>query len=91
MALLFEWDPKKAQSNLVKHKVSFEEASSIFSDENSITIDDPQHSVIEKRSITLGLSYLERLLVVVHTERNGRIRIISSRLASRVERNQYEV
>lgn len=91
MALLFEWDPKKAQSNLVKHKVSFEEASSIFSDENSITIDDPRHSVIEKRSITLGLSYLERLLVVVHTERNGRIRVISSRLASRVERNQYEV
>lgn len=67
MALLFEWDPKKAQSNLVKHKVSFEEASSIFSDENSINIDDPRHSVIEKRSITLGLSYLERLLVVVHT------------------------
>jgi uncharacterized protein len=91
MELIFEWDKNKAQTNLIKHKVSFEEAASIFADENSITIDDPAHSLSEKRSITLGLSFAKRILVAVHTERNGNIRIISARLASRKERVQYGV
>jgi uncharacterized protein len=67
MALVFEWDENKARVNFVKHSVSFEEASSIFSDENSITIDYPEHSKHEKRFITLGLSYKRRMLVAVHT------------------------
>lgn len=89
MALLFEWDKKKAIANLEKHKVSFEEAATIFADDNSLTIDDPDHSVQEIRNITIGSSFHERVLVVVHTDRKEKIRIISSRLASRKERQLY--
>jgi uncharacterized protein len=89
MGLIFEWDVDKANLNLSKHKISFEDASSIFADGNSITIDDPFHSIVEKREITIGLSTLNHLLVVVHTGRNGKIRIISARMASRKEREQY--
>lgn len=60
MAFLFEWDTDKAGANLTKHGVSFEEASTLFADENSLTIDDASHSIREKRSITLGLSLNER-------------------------------
>ncbi len=89
MELLFEWDKNKAQTNLIKHHVSFEEAATVFGDENSLTINDPAHSVVEKRFITLGISEMKRLLVVVHTDRNDRLRIISARLASKKERQQY--
>ena len=91
MALIFEWDRTKAQINLGKHKVSFEEASSLFADKNSITIDDPVHSLNEERFITIGLSFEKRLLVAVYTERSDKIRIISARLASRKEKKQYGV
>ena len=88
--LTFEWDADKAGSNLAKHGVSFEEAATVFGDPLSITIPDPAHSQTEMRFIILGRSHLERLLVVIHTERGDNIRIISARHASRRERNDYE-
>lgn len=89
MALTFEWDTNKAKTNFEKHGIFFEEAATLFADENSITIDDPVHSLNEKRSITIGLTFKRKLLVAVHTERNGKIRIISARSASRKEKKQY--
>jgi uncharacterized DUF497 family protein len=86
----FEWDPNKAARNLRAHKVSFEEASTALEDELSLTGDDPDHSVAEVRQITFGVSSTGRLLVVSHTERGERIRIISARLATRTERKFYE-
>jgi uncharacterized protein len=86
----FEWDPKKAAINLRKHRVSFEEAATTLEDELSLTGDDPDHSAVEGRLITFGVSSMGRLLVVSHTERGERIRIISARLATRVERELYE-
>ena len=86
----FAWDPKKAASNLRDHKVTFEEASSIFGDSLAITFNDPDHSEGESRLITFGLSEQGRLLVVSHTERRGVVRIISARRATRAERRIYE-
>lgn len=86
----FEWNPQKAQSNLQKHGVSFEEAVTVFGDPLAVTIDDPDHSVGEMRCMTLGVARSQRLLVVVHTERNNQIRLISARLATRRERINYE-
>lgn len=86
----FEWDQEKAVSNLLKHGVSFEEAATVFSDFLSTTIPDPLHSEVEDRFITMGVSSTQRLLVVVHTDREDRIRLISARLATRYERKQYE-
>ena len=86
----FEWDPKKATINLRAHKVSFEEAATALEDELSLTGDDPDHSTVEARQITFGNSSAGRVLVVSHTERGGRIRIISARVATRVERKLYE-
>ena len=85
-----EWDPKKAKSNLRKHKVSFEEAVTAVSDPLSKTGADPDHSVTEDRFITFGVSIRGRLLVVAHTEEHETIRIISARLASKRERKLYE-
>jgi len=90
MGLLFEWDSRKARSNKKKHGITFEEASTVFADILSITIDDPVHSVDEDRFVTVGTSVKERLIVVVHTEHNDLIRIISARKATRHERKQYE-
>ena len=90
MGLLFEWDERKAEQNLDKHGVSFEEASMVFGDTLSVTIDDPLHSMREQRCVTLGHSTKPRLLVVVHTSRSGRIRLISARVATRHERSTYE-
>ena len=78
MALTFEWDRRKAASNLQKHGVSFEEAATAFGDPLSVTIQDPDHSEEEERFILLGRSETERLLTVVHTERGDTIRIISA-------------
>ncbi len=86
----FEWDPKKANSNLRKHQVSFEEASSALSDPMAATGADPDHSIGEFRYITFGISERGRLLVVSHTEQSDTIRIISARLASRREKKIYE-
>jgi len=89
MGLLFEWDENKAKSNFIKHGIPFEEAATVFADENSLTIDDPVHSETENRLITLGKSHTGKLLVIVHTVRGNKIRIISARVASRKERTQY--
>jgi len=90
MPLSFEWNAHKAKSNLVKHDVSFEEASTVFADTLSLTIPDPAHSQVEDRWIVLGRSHKGNLLVVVHVERGDNIRIISARRASRRERKGYE-
>ena len=90
MSLIFEWDPQKAESNLRKHGISFDEASSAFADVFSITIQDPLHSETEDRFILLGHSCKARLVVVVHIERGDRIRIISARRATFSERSTYE-
>ena len=86
----FEWDKEKAESNLQKHGVSFEEAATVFFDPLSLTIPDPLHSDEESRFVIIGLSNQQRQLVVVHSERDDRIRIISARLATASERKKYE-
>jgi uncharacterized DUF497 family protein len=90
MALAFEWDEEKARQNLKKHRVSFEEASTVFADPLALTIPDPLHSEEEDRFINLGESHRRRLLVVVFTERGDKIRIISAGAATRRERKDYE-
>ncbi|MEW6286608.1 MAG: BrnT family toxin [Chloroflexota bacterium] len=86
----FEWDPDKAQRNLQKHEVSFEEASSVFDDPLFITLLDDEHSDDEERYITVGILNKNRLLLVAHTDRNNRIRIISARKATKNEEKFYE-
>jgi uncharacterized DUF497 family protein len=90
MALEFEWDRVKAEANLKEHGVSFDEATTVFRDTLSITIADPDHSDSEDRFIDIGMSHRMQLLVVSYTERKDRIRIISARRATRVERKSYE-
>ncbi len=90
MSALFEWDEDKAKSNRRKHRVGFDEAQTVFLDELSITQPDPQHSQKEERLIIFGMSNKPRLLVVSFTERGQKIRLISARKATRVERKQYE-
>ena len=86
----FEWDNKKATSNLQKHGVSFDEAVSVFGDAMALTFSDTDNSEIEDRSRTYGMSNAARLLVVIHTERRNSIRIISARKATRYEKGIYE-
>lgn len=86
----FDWDPHKARSNLRKHGVSFDEAVTALFDDYSLTGDDPDHSSKEDRYITFGISSAGRLLVVVHTDQNSQVRIISARLATLSERKLYE-
>jgi uncharacterized DUF497 family protein len=90
MALLFEWDLKKARGNLTRHGISFDEASTVFRDPFSMTVADPLHSEGEERFVLIGQSQRGRMLVVVHMERGDRIRIISARLATSKERKRYE-
>ncbi len=90
MPLEFTWDRAKAIANLKKHDVSFEEASTAFGDPLSITVPDPDHSEDETRFVLVGQAFQGKLLVVVHSEREGGIRIISAREASRRERRDYE-
>jgi uncharacterized protein len=90
MKLNFEWDEEKAKANLKKHRVSFDEATTVFIDPFSITIPDHDHSVDEQRYIDLGSSDKGRVLVVVYTERGSNIRIISCRKATSSERKLYE-
>lgn len=87
---MFEWDRSKALSNLQKHGVSFDEAKTVFEDPLSSTIDDPIHSSYEDRFVIIGLSSNGRLLIVVHTDRDGNIRIISAREATGQEQRAYE-
>jgi hypothetical protein len=90
MRLTFEWDEEKAGTNLKKHKVSFDEGATVFSDPLSITIPDPDHSVNEHRFIDIGSSDRGRVLVVGYTERGANTRIISCRKATPTERRLYE-
>ncbi len=89
--LHFAWDPAKAAANVAKHGVSFEEASTVFSDEAGLLLDDPEHSASEDRFLLLGLSARLRVLVVVHCyrETDSVIRLISARRADRLEREVY--
>lgn len=86
----FEWDRAKAQRNLRKHGVSFDEAVTVFYDSLSVTFDDPYHSADESRLITIGYSTQGRLLLVAHTERDATVRIISARRATARERERHE-
>ncbi len=86
----FDWDAGKADVNLRKHGVSFDEASTAFFDGLSVTGRDPDHSIGEHRLVTFGLSYPGKLLVIAHVERDDVIRIISARKATRAERRVYE-
>jgi len=88
--MVFEWDTRKSAANLRKHGVSFAEAGTVFGDELSITVPDPDHSDKEDRFITIGWSNLHRLLMVAHTDRGENIRIISARELTKVERKEYE-
>jgi uncharacterized DUF497 family protein len=91
MPIQFEWDPDKSESNLAKHGVRFDEATSVFSDPLSLTIGDPLHSGPGRdRFVTIGMSFRGRALGVVHSDQGDSIRIISARLASRRERATYE-
>jgi uncharacterized protein len=88
--MIFEWNPDKAAKNLRDHGVSFHEAATVFGDRMSVTVFDPDHLKEEDRYITIGLSNRRRLLIVAHTERGDRIRIISARELTRAERVAYE-
>jgi len=90
LALSFAWDDKKAKSNLLKHKISFEEASTAFADDLSITIENPSHSKNENRLILIGKSIYFKTLIVVHLEQTDSIRIISARKATKKEQKFYE-
>jgi len=90
MGIEFEWDPAKAEANLRKHGISFEDAATAFFDALSLTVPDPLHSEGEARLVLLGLTRTNRLVVVAHVDRGARIRLISARPATRKERRQYE-
>jgi len=89
--MIVEWDDEKAKTNKREHPgVTFEEASSVFDDPLALTIDDPDHSVLEYRFLTLGESDVGRLLIVSYTERKRIIHIISARKPTRKERRDYK-
>jgi uncharacterized DUF497 family protein len=93
MALRFEWDPDKARRNVGKHRLTFEEATTAFEDDRSVTMPDPTHSVGEERFLLLGRTSRGRIVVVAFTGRSAdidTIRLISARLADRGERHDYE-
>ena len=86
----FEWNHEKAVLNFKKHGISFDEAVSMFFDPLAATFDDPDHSLDERRLITIGYSTQDRLLVVCHTERSGSVRLISARRATKREKKRHE-
>jgi uncharacterized protein len=89
--VIYEWDPRKAAANLKKHRVSFREAVTVFLDPFAITFDDPEHSVDERRFVTIGTSAKHRVVFLAHADRGeDRIRIISARTATRTERHAYQ-
>jgi hypothetical protein len=92
MDVEFTWDQGKARSNERKHGIAFEEAVTVFVDENALLIPDPEHSSGEERFLILGMSFKLRILIVCHCYRQQEeiVRIISARKASRSERKQYE-
>ena len=86
MKLIFEWDEVKARRNVRKHKVGFDEGKTIFNDPSCSTYPDIHNPETEERYVSIGLSHRDRVLVLIHSERNGRIRIISCRKATAHER-----
>lgn len=90
MGYIFEWDPVKAEANVRKHGVTFDEASTVFGDPLNLWMADPDHSHDENRSLLLGMSNRRKLLVVAFAERPPRTRLISARRATRHERRRYE-
>jgi len=86
----FEWDPGKDRQNRRKHRVSFQEAATVFGDPLALTYPDPDHSTSEQRFITVGVSSADRLLIVAHVDRGEDIRIISARQTTQRERKHYE-
>jgi uncharacterized protein len=86
----FEWDAAKAAANRRKHKVSFNEAATVFGDALSATVPDPDHSAVENRYLIVGMSSRGRLLIVAFAERSGNIRLISARKLTVTERREYE-
>ena len=90
MGYIFEWDPVKAEANVRKHGVTFDEASTVFGDPLNLLMADPDHSLDEERYLLLGMSNRRRFLVVTFAERPPRTRLISARRAARQERRRYE-
>ncbi|MBI5191781.1 MAG: BrnT family toxin [Nitrospirae bacterium] len=95
MRYYFDWDPDKAETNLRKHKLSFEQASTVFLDPLALTIFDEEHSEDQDRWVTMGSDNNDALLVVVHTyqhieEHAIKVRVISARKATRTEARQYK-
>lgn len=90
MGYIFEWDPVKAEANVRKHRVTFDEASTVFGDPLNLVMADPDHSRDEERYLLLGMSNRRRLLVVAFAERPPRTRLISARRTIRQERRFYE-
>ena len=89
--MIYEWDPKKAAANLTKHKVSFDEATGVFTDPFALTFDDPDHSLDEKRFITIGTSSKQRILFLAHADRGeDHVRIIHARPATKTEAHAYQ-
>ena len=88
--MIFDWDANKAEKNLRDHRVSFSDAVSVFRDPLSVTAPDPDHSLDENRYIIIGRYESDRLLMVAHTDRRNRVRIISARTLTPSERRQYE-
>jgi uncharacterized protein len=86
----FKWDPQKAAKNVEKHGVTFQEASTVFRDPLSATAYDPDHSVLDRRYVTIGVSQRGRLLMIAHSEQEDAIRLISARVATKQERRIYE-
>ena len=90
MNLIFEWDRKKAATNLSKHRVSFEEALTVFSDPLARIFGDEDHSIEDQREVIIGDSYQGRLLVVCFTAQGESVRIFSARTGTRREQKDYE-
>lgn len=86
----FEWDEDKAAANYRKHKITFEQAKTVFADPFSITIADPEHSAREERFIDIGAAADGKILVLSYTERGQKVRLISCRKATKAEREIYE-
>ena len=86
----FEWDPAKAAANVKKHGITFDEAATVFLDPMALSGPDPDHSSVESRYISFGVSSLGHLLAVSHAYRSGGIRLISARRVTRTERKLYE-
>ena len=89
--MIYEWNPKKAKENLKRHKVSFDEATSVFTDPFALTFNDPDHSQEERRYITVGTSSKQRIVFLAHVDRGeDHVRIISARAATATESHAYQ-